>query len=121
MTERDFRDAAKCLWSSPQWDDCLYEINDFSDARSIDVHPDFIKAIPSFDKAATTSSRRSKIALVSAMPMIIPMLHLYEKQCRKMPYKVCLFPTLKEARLWVGGLARLSTNRGTEPLRKLVK
>jgi hypothetical protein len=89
------------IYGDARFDSLRYEIADFSDVVDFEMNELDIKKVAFFDKAASKSNARIKVALVAPTPIAKALLEQYAVHSDPSPWEVCLFEKLDEARAWL--------------------
>jgi hypothetical protein len=101
VTSHDMLQSVVDTESDTRFDDLLYVINDFRDIEELDLADTDIQEIAAIDNAASRTNPRIKIAVVTTHAEIIALTNQYASSPLN-AYPIRIFPTLAEARSWLG-------------------
>lgn len=100
VTRDDFLAAGHEMWGQQNWDKSEYEIVDLSQATSVDISEDFAMEMAHMDNAASISSRRRKVAIITTNQEIIHLAKIYAKFVKKWKWETQIFKDMDTALQW---------------------
>lgn len=102
LTSASLMEAASTIWGAPEWDKCEYELSDYTAVTGVDLEATVSDRARYMSKAATLSSMRSKIALVTGdRDDVRALMQSYAERWTETDIKVRVFASVEEARTWL--------------------
>lgn len=88
-------------WNRADWDELKYQICDFTNAESIELGEEDMKAASYTDRAAVQRRGLLKVAIVATKPEVVKVCHFYMDQVDgEKNISAALFPNRLEAFVW---------------------
>ncbi len=102
VVTRDLIDeAVNIIWGHPSWSRAEYELWNYSDISGVRIDNDYVVEVAFQDNAASLTSERSKIAVVTDNDTLIAMTEHYRNWMNRFGVDVRWFAVLDEARAWL--------------------
>lgn len=90
------------IYGDERFDRLKYQIVDLTRVARLDVARDDILTLAAYDRAASLSNPRIRIAVVALLTAARSLTRLYEVENTASPWSTRLFDNMREARDWVG-------------------
>lgn len=88
------------LHGNPHFTELKYVINDFTETTEFDTcHADITKIV-AFDKVASVSNKRLKIAIIVTLDSLLSWINIYFDKMKNQPYECKIFKNADDAYKW---------------------
>lgn len=93
------------IYGDERFDSMKYQLVDLSQVSSFKVTRDEMLKIAAYDRAASLSNPRVKVAVVARINAIKSLTELYDAENLRSPWETRVFETLQQARDWIDNLS----------------